>query len=238
MIKPFTVATIAVVAFIAIGAFYLCLSWDTERVLPWDTPPPAVIDPGTALVTPLSGEPVVPPPFRCLGVGLSFDQKVEALKQAIKEVSTTGLSQKVSLVFSEEEANQQAVALLTRTRIAADIPLEITGIKVHFLDKNRVVTEIKTVFPPFKPTIKTELNIGVSYGEPEVEIIRLSFGLLPLPNSVKERITLEMRRQIDDLIARYRGEQTGSAGSIRLEFNDIEVRQAEASTTITIRQIK
>jgi len=235
------VATISVVIFIAIGVFYFCRYRTGEEALPIDAPETS----SSALpaVTPEPEEPVTLPgeapgklSSRILGTGLSFEQKVEALKQIINEVSATGQRQEVRLVFSEEEANRQAAAMLSGTEINEDIPLEITSIKVYFIDDNRVLAEVKTVLPPFKPTVRVEIAVGVRDREPEVEVTRLGFGWLPLTGSVKEQMTLAIQRQIDEIVSRYGGAYAGNADGVLVELNDIKVRQGEVSVDITVRR--
>ena len=167
---------------------------------------------------------------------LTFDQKIEGLRQAIDQVCATGRSKEVILVFSEAEANEQAEKLLATTEIETDIPLEVTGVKIYFEDDNRVKAEIKAVIYVFKPTIKMETRVSIRDGEPEIEITRLSFGFLPLPGLVKDKVEQIIRQNIDELKTRYSGGQMGGEGRINFEFTDIGIRQGEAMVTLTVRR--
>ncbi|MFA5317360.1 MAG: hypothetical protein WC369_08070 [Dehalococcoidales bacterium] len=254
MIKSLTIASTVIAVLVIAGGLYLALKGDSEEVPvaqenePALTSAPAasetvktpvpVSEPASATVTPSSGQQAeLPPALLILGESLTFDQKVEGLKQVASEVCATGQSREVRLVFSEEEANQKAAELLAGNEIETDIPLEVIGVKVYFLDDNRVLAEVKASIASLKPTIKVETSVSLKDGEPEVEITRMSFGFIPLPGAVKEKLSLVARQQIDSIISSYRGEQMGCDGRIKLEFNDIEIKQAEASVTLTVRRI-
>ncbi len=259
MRMPLVIAvTVTAVGIILAGGYYLTLSGNPAEapspsveapVEPASLPVPAPSEPATAPV-PVPSEPASPPltppsgqisveppePPQEVNTSLTFDQKIEGLRQAIDQVCTTGLSQEVSLVFSEAEANEQAGKLLSTTEIETDIPLEVTGVKIYFEDDNRVKAEIKAVIYGFKPTIKTETSVGIRDGEPEIEITRLSFGFLPLPGLVKDKVEQIIMQKIDELKTRYSGSQMGCDGKINFEFTDIGISQGEVSVTLTLRR--
>jgi hypothetical protein len=200
-------------------------------------PVPVPSGPASPPVTPPSGQiPAVPSqPHQEDKTPLTFDQKIEGLRQAIDQVCATGRSQEVILVFSEAEANEQAEKLLATTAIETDIPLEVTGVKIYFEDDDRVKAEIKAVIYVFKPTIKAETRVGIRDGEPEIEITRLSFGFLPLPG-LKDKVEQIIMQNIDELKTRYSGGQMGCEGRINFEFTDITISQGEATVTLTVRR--
>lgn len=165
----------------------------------------------------------------------TFEQKIESLKQAIANVCTTGVSEELTLVFTETEANDQAARLLATTEMPPDIPLEIESAHIDFQADNNVLVEVKTVIYGFKPTIKVKAQVGIEQGKPEVEISDISFGFIPLPKPLKDRIVDLITQKTDDLQSRFTEGGIGCDGKIDLEFTNMNVQQEKVTITVIIK---
>jgi len=255
---PVVIATFVAVLIIMLGGFYLTrfLISLEPPLLPEDVPGESAV-----LITPLPSEPAsisvpvaskpVPqavgpvlgqsgeepsPPIKEIKMILTFKEKTEALKQSIAGVCDTGQTQEVKLTISESEANEQVEKLLASTKIKTDLPLEVTGVRIFFEDDNLVKAEIKAIVYSLKSIIKAETVVSILGGEPEIEITRLSFGFLPLPNTFRDKVHQLLRQNIDEAKAAFITGQMSCEGRIELKFTRIDIRQGEAAVTMSIRR--
>lgn len=166
---------------------------------------------------------------------LSFEQQVEDLKKAIAEVCATGESKEVTLVVTETEANNLAAQMLTQAEIPEDIPLEIKSVHIDFESDNSVITEIKSATYGVTVTVKLRAQVSVERGKPEVKVTDVSFGFVPLPQSIKDRIVVYITQKIDDLLSQTTETAIGCNGTVGLEFKDINVQQTQMTVTVIIR---
>ena len=186
-----------------------------------------------------STEPPTPPRENIPPSGqppLSFEQKLESLREAIADVCATGESREVTLVFTETEANDQAAKRLAQTEIPEDIPLEVSSVHIDFQTDNNLLTEAKTVaYGLIKFTIKVKAQVSIEAGKPRVDVTKVSFGFVPLPELLKDRITGLITQQIDDLLSQITGAQLGCNGKVALEFVDIATQESTATVTVIIK---
>lgn len=167
---------------------------------------------------------------------LSLEQQVEDLKTAIAGVCDTGESKEVTLVVTETEANALAAQMLAQAKIPEDIPLEISSVHIDFEAGNSIITEIKSVASGFiKVTVRVKAQVGVEAGKPKVEVTDVSFGFVPLPQSIKDRIIGYITQEVDDLLSRMTETAIDCDGTVGLEFKDISVQQTKMTVTVIIR---
>ena len=238
--KIFIPIVVVVVLLIAAGVAYLVLSNPQQpepapsapapaepAPAPVETPPPA---------TPAAESPPPPeasPPL-VAEPAPGVEGKVEQFVKDVADVIATGESKEVTIVFTEAEVNEQAAKMLAQTEMPADIPLEINSIHIDLQADNNMVTELGTVSYGFEFTIKVKTHIGVKEGKPDVEITDISFGFIPLPGVVKDKITAFIGEKIDTLMVQLAEAEVGGEG-IDLEFKDIKVQAEEMAVTLLIK---
>ena len=188
------------------------------------TPPPAEL--------PAQPKESPPPPVAEPPEGI--EGKVEQFVQDVADVIATGESKEVTIVFTEAEVNEQAGRLLAQTEIPEDIPIEIKSIYIDLQADNNLATELGTASYGFEFKIKVKTNVGVKEGKPDVVITDISFGFIPLPTIVKEKITDFIREKIDGLMVQLTEAEVGGEG-IDLEFKDIRVQPEEMTVTLLIK---
>jgi len=226
MKRPLVIISIAaVVLLILAGAGYFVWS----NLFPPEPPPPGA----TLTAPPPPPKESKPPPPKKPAPGL--EEKVENFMQAIADVSATGKSKEVTLVFTEAEVNDQAAMLLTQVEIPGDIPLEIKGVHIDFQTDNNLVTEVETATYGFEVTIKVKTKVGVKEGKPDVEITDVSFGFIPLPETLKDRIVDFLKQKIDDSLVQLTETGIGGNGKVNLEFKDINIQEEEMTITVIIK---
>ena len=222
---PIIITTVAVAVLILVGVSYSLLN------KPSPTEPPPQVTPSIEQPAPpreSKPPPVQPPP--------SFEQKIENLKTAIADVCATGEIKEVTMVFSETEANNQAAKLLAQTKIPEDIPLEIESVRIDFQSDNNVLTEARSViYDSLKVTIKVKAKVGIKEGKPEVEVTSISFGFIPLPKPLKDRIVDLGMQKLDALQAQLTETGLDCNGKVDLQFTDINIEQDKVTITLIIK---
>ena len=167
----------------------------------------------------------------------SFEEKIEDFRQAIADVSATGESKEIILVFTEAEVNDQAAKMLTQVEMPEDIPLEVKSVHIDLQTNNNLVTEADTVTYGVGVTIKVKTQVSIQEGKPDVEIIDISFGLIPLPGTVKDKIVELITQRVDDLLIQLTEAEIGGNGKVGLEFTDINIQEEKVTITVIIKPI-
>jgi len=162
---------------------------------------------------------------------VSLQQNLESLKKTLSEVNVTGEAREVTLVISEAEANAQGANILSRTEIPEDIPIEITSVHIDFQTGNTVMTEAETVTLGFEVTIKVKSQVDIIEGKPAVEVTDVNFGFVPVPQSLKDKITELVTQKIDELLSQLTEAEFG----INLEYKDINIQEETASITVLVK---
>lgn len=232
------IITVVAVLFILTSVGYFLLGSpppaESAQLSETSTESPAPPREGTPSKKPSAPPQESKPPSRQLPS--SFEQKMENLREDIADVCATGESREVTLVFTETEANNQAAKRLAQTEIPEDIPLEVSSVHIDFQTDNNLLTEAKTVAYGFiKFTIKVKAHVGIEEGRPRVEVTKVSFGFVPLPKPLKDRITGLITQQIDDLLSQITGAELGCNGKVEIEFVDIAIQESAATVTVIIK---
>jgi len=167
----------------------------------------------------------------------SVEQKVESVREAIADVCATGGSREVTLAFTETETNDQAVKLLAMAEIPADIPLEVESVRIDFQSDNNVLVEAKSViYNRLKVTIKVTTHVSIEEGKPKIDITKVSFGFVPLPQLLKDRITGLITQQIDDSLNQMTEAGIGCNGKVDFKFKDISIQPEKLTITVVIER--
>lgn len=216
--RPIIIGTAVAVALILGGVGYSFFSKPSPA-----EPPPQV--------TPAAESKPSPEPLP-----QSFEQKIESLQRAIADVCATGESKEVTMVFSETEANDQAAKLLAQIEIPEDIPLEIESVNIDFQSENNVLIEARSViYDRFKVTIKVKTHVGIEEGKPKVEVTSISFGFVPLPEPLKDRIVDLGMQKIDALLTQLAEAGLDCDGKVDLQFTDINIEGDKVTVTAIIK---
>lgn len=226
------IGSIVVLALIIAGVgYFICNNPFVTEAPPQATPPsmpPAL----TEEPSPPGGDesPTEPSP-------ITLEQRIESLKEAVAEVCTTGECKEVALVITETEANNKAAELMAAAQIPADIPLEIESVHLDFQPDNTVCVEAQSVlYGKFKATIRATAQVNIKEGEPKVEIAKISFGFIPMPQSLRERIVSLVAEKIGELKSQLIEAETGCNGKVNLEFKDISIRHDDLTVTVVIER--
>jgi uncharacterized protein YpmS len=233
MKSPLVIISITVAALLIIaGAGYFIFGNLSPPEPP--TPSPAAAEPPPPPSESAPPEPPAPvkesePPAP------SFEEKIEDFIKAMADVSASGESKEVTLVLTEAEVNQQAAMVLAQAEIPEDIPLEIKSVHLDLQADNNLVNEVETVTYGFEVTIKVKTKVGVKEGKPDVEITDVSFGFIPLPAAVKDKIVDFLKQKIDDSLVQLTETGIGGNGKVDLEFKDINVQEEDITITVIIK---
>jgi len=204
------------------GAVYLIFS------NPFPKEPPS---PDTTLTKPPPRESVSPPEPSAP----SFEEKLASLRQTITDVATTGESQEITLVFTEAEVNDQAAKILTQVEIPEDIPLEVNSISIDLQPDNNLLTEAETTILGLGVTLKAGSQVSIRDGKLEVTVTDVSFGFIPLPGAVKDKIVAFITQKTDDLLVQLT-EETIDADEIDLEFKEVNTQEDKVTITVLIKK--
>lgn len=219
------VAVVSVSFFLA-GVGYLLSSSPPQLELPQ----PSVTSTVQSAPPKEAKPPSEPPP-------LSVEQKVGSVREAIADVCATGGSREVTLVFTETEANDQAAKLLATAEIPADIPLEVESAHIDFQSDNNVLVEAKSViYDRMRVTIKVTTHVSIEEGKPKIDITKVSFGFVPLPKLLKDRITGLITQQIDDSLNQMTEAGIGCNGKVDFKFKDISIQGEKLTITVVIER--
>lgn len=235
MKSPLIIISITIAGLLILAGASYFLGYFNFNIPPPPEPPP----PGAAVTepppppTPTESKPPTEQPAP------SLEEKIESLGQAIADVSATGESKEVTVVFTEAEFNDQAAKLLAQIEMPEDIPLEVKSVRIDFQADNNLVTEAETTTyvlgATVEITIKVKTHVGIKEGKPEVEITDVSFGFIPLPGALKDRIVAVITQKIDELLVQLTEAGVGGNGKVALEFKDINIQQEEMTITVIIK---
>jgi len=205
------------------------------EVAPSETVPAEDISPTPV---PASAQPPSSPPESPLPEppAQGLEGKVTDFRQAVQDVISSGESQEVTLIFTEAEINDQAAKILTQTEIPEDIPLEVNSIHIDLQPDNNLLTEAKTTILGLGVTLKAGSQVSIRDGKPEVTVADVSFGFIPLPGVVKDKIVAFITQKTDDLLVQSTKATVGGDG-IDLEFKEINIQEEKVTITVLIKKV-
>lgn len=190
-----------------------------------ELPLPVQPEPAPAVTPPPPAEtiPAAPPP--------SFEDRVTEFRQAVVKVAGTGESREVTLTFTEAEITEQADKIMTRMEIPADIPLEINGVSVDLQPGNNMLTIADTTILGFDAKLRVNTGVSIRDGRPDISINEISFGMIPVPGMVKEKIVALISQQTDRILVAL---TEAGTGGVDLEFIDITIDEDILRVTVLI----
>lgn len=160
---------------------------------------------------------------------------IDGLNNVVAEVYATGEPREVAIVITETEANNKAAELITTTEITADIPLEIESIHLDLQPDNMVLVEAQSaLFGRLETTIRATTRVSIVEGKPRVEITRISFGFVPVPQALKDKIVSLVTENLDEFTAQLVTAGTSDSGKVSLELRGISIRQDDLTITAVI----
>ena len=195
------IIVIIVISVAAVAMFSLAgvkYSATSKSPLPTIQPAPTVktTQPTTQPPSPAKSQPTTP----TVSVTLTFEQSLQDLMKAVNEAIATGKSQEVKLVVTEAEANAQAASLLTQAQMPQDVPLKIKGAHLDFKPGNTLLIDLETTALGLSVTIKVNAQVSVKDNKPAVDVTNINFGLIPLPQSLKDQASDLIKQAITDLL--------------------------------------
>ncbi|MCH8864434.1 MAG: hypothetical protein IIB13_03595 [Chloroflexi bacterium] len=200
------------------GGYFLVRNIQSPEPSP---PPPA---PAATQPPPAKTAPEPTPP--------SFEDKVTDFSQAVAEVAATGESREVTLTFTEAEVNEQAGKIMTQMEIPADIPLEIKGVSIDLQPGNNLLTVADTTILGFSAKLKVNTGVSIREGRPDISINDISFGMIPVPGTVKDKIVALIGQQTDRMLVALT--EAGTGGGVDFEFIDITIDEDMLRVTVLI----
>jgi len=214
---------IVVLSLITAGIFYI-IGHDAAIT---EAPPPT---------TPASGQPApVEEPTSPSPDEAPIEPGIDGLNNAIAEVITTGEPREVVIVITETEANNKATELLPTIEIPADIPLEIESIHLDLQPDNIVLVESQgTLSGRLKTTIRATTQVSIVESKPRVEITRISFSFVPVPQALKDKMVSLITEKLDDFVAQLITAGNSDGGEVSLVFRDISIREDDLTVAAVI----
>ena len=151
----------------------------------------------------------------------------------VTDACRTSHSQQLTLSFTEAETNEQASEFLSRLTLPEDIPLEVESIRIDFRADNIAAAEAESlIYGNFKATIKATAYVSIKNGRPDVELTKVSFGIIPLPKAARDKIIGLVPQKIEALLNYLTETEAECQGKVNLEFTAITIN--ENSVTISV----
>jgi hypothetical protein len=220
------VITMLVIALVLIGgivAVFLVFNvFDREAAAPTPVPTP----------TPAPAPTSTPPPAPAPPSGPSLEDKLKDLEQVIIEVRTSDQPQEVTIVLTEAEVNAQASQSLTQQQQSGDF--KVLSVRIDLKPNNNMVSELQAQALGFTIPIKVNMTVGVKDGKPAVTISDISFGMLPVPQTMKDQIAAAIANNIDDLVMQMTQQGVGGGGVI-FEFKSITIRESDMTIVALVK---
>ncbi len=205
------------------------VSYFIGNPFPTKPPPPPSAPATEPPPPPAESEPMPeqPPP--------SIEPKIEELLKAMADVSATGESKEITLVFTEDEINDQAAILVTQFEMPPDVPAEIKSLHIDLQAENNLVAEMRAAAFGIEIPIKVRASIRVEESKLKVEITSVDFGAVPLPQSVKDSFVAAITQKIDEALVQLTESGAGVDGKVAFEFKDIAVQPETVTITVVIK---
>lgn len=163
--------------------------------------------------------------------GPSIEDKLKSLEQTIEQVRNTGKPQEVTIVLTEAEVNAAATQSLTQSSQSTEF--KVLSVSIDLKPGNALSAELQAQALGFTIPIKVSMNIGVKDGKPSVTVTSVNFGLLPVPQSLKDQITVAIAQNMDKMMVEMT--QGGVGAGVAYEFRSIAIREADMTIVALIK---
>ncbi len=223
------VITMLVIAVLLIGgvvAVFLVFNVFDREAAPAPAPVPAPVP--AAVPAPASAPAPAPAPAPS---GPSIEDKIKSLEQTIEQVRTTGQPQEVTIVLTEAEVNAQASQALTQGSQSAD--LKVLSVRIDLQPNNALSAELQAQALGFTIPIRVNMNIGVKDDKPAVSITGINFGMLPVPQTMKDQIAAAIAQSIDSLMVEMT--QGGVGAGVAFEVRSITIRETDMTIVALVK---
>jgi len=218
------VITMLVIAVLLIGgvvAVFLVFNVFDREAAPAPAPAPA------AVPAPASAPAPAPAPAPS---GPSIEDKIKSLEQTIEQVRTTGQPQEVTIVLTEAEVNAQAQSLAQGLQSAE---FKVLSVRIDLQPNNALSAELQAQALGFTIPIRVNMNIGVKDGKPAVSITGINFGMLPVPQTMKDQIAAAIAQSIDNLMVEMT--QGGVGAGVAFEVRFITIRETDMTIVALVK---
>jgi hypothetical protein len=116
--------------------------------------------------------------------------------------------------------------------IPADIPLEVNSVSIDLQPGNNLLTVADTTILGFGANLKVDTNVSIKDGQPDITVNEVSFGMIPVPGTVKDQIVALISQQMDQMLVTLTESGTGSG--VDLEFKDMTIDEDTLSVTVLL----
>jgi hypothetical protein len=216
-----TMLVIAVLLIGGVAAVFLVFNVFDREAAPAPAPVPAAV-PAPA---PAPASAPAPAPS-----GPSIEDKIKSLEQTIEQVRTTGQPQEVTIVLTEAEVNAQAQSLAQGLQSAE---FKVLSVRIDLQPNNALSAELQAQALGFTIPIRVNMNIGVKDGKPAVSITGINFGMLPVPQTMKDQIAAAIAQSIDNLMVEMT--QGGVGAGVAFEVRSITIRETDMTIVALVK---
>jgi len=214
------VITMLVIALVLIGgvvAVFLLLNSCEKEAAPTSAPTVAPA-PVPALVSTLAP------------TSSTVEDKLKSLGEAIEKVRATGQAQEVTINLTEAEVNAQASQSITQETQSCDY--KVASVKIDLKSNNIMSAELQAQALGFTVPIRVNMSVSVKDDRPAVTVTDISFGLIQVPQSMKDQITATIASSIDNLVVEMTRSVAGS--DVALEFEAITIKETDMTIVVLV----
>jgi hypothetical protein len=217
------VITMLVIALVLIGAvvavFLLLNSCDREAA-----PAPAP----TVAPAPAPAPSPAPAPAP---TGSTIQDKLKSLEETIEKVRATGQAQEVTIGLTEAEVNAQASQAIVQETQSGDF--KVTSVKIDLKSSNVMAAELQAQALGFTIPIKVNMSVSIKDARPAVTVTDIGFGIMPVPQSMKDQIAAAIADSIDNLMVEMTENAAGD--DVELEFRLITIRETDMTMVVLVK---
>ncbi len=174
--------------------------------------------------------PTVAPAPAPAPTGPIVEDKLKSLEEAIEKVRATGQAQEVTITLTEAEVNAHASQSITQGTQSGDF--KVTSVKIDLKPNNVMMAELQAQALGFTVPIKVNMGISVKDDRPAVTVTDISFGLMPVPQSMKDQIAAAIAESIDNLVVEMTQSVAGS--DVELEFKAITIKETDMTIVVLV----
>jgi uncharacterized protein YpmS len=145
-------------------------------------------------------------------------------------VRTTGQPQEVTIVLTEAEVNAQAQSLAQGLQSAE---FKVLSVRIDLKPNNALSAELQAQALGFTIPIRVNMNIAVKDGKPVVSITGINFGMLPVPQTMKDQIAAAIAQSIDNLMVEMT--QGGVGAGVAFEVRSITIRETDMTIVALVK---
>jgi uncharacterized protein YpmS len=178
-----------------------------------------------------TGAPAPVPTPAPAPTGPTLQDKLKGLEEAIEKARATGQAQEVTITLTEAEVNAQASQSITQGTQSGDF--KVTSVKIDLKQNNIMSAELQAQALGFTIPIKVNMGVSVKDAKPAVSVTDISFGLMPVPQSMKDQIAAAIADSIDDLVVEMTENAAGE--DVELEFRSISTKETDMTMVVLVK---